>query len=112
MPTDKLMEAPSLELDKHHRAGDVAGFPGGQVSYLAPLPLPTGQPAQDYAHAVGEVNDTYLDFGTGLPNVFAWQTKLGGPFTIWIMSVVLFPLLMLVGTPLLGGGLLLQWSWP
>ncbi|WP_454256325.1 hypothetical protein [Pseudomonas sp. Marseille-Q8238] len=105
MPTDKPMEVPSLELDKHHRAGDVIGFPGGQVSYLAPLPLPTGQPARDYAHAVGEVNDTYLDFGTGLPNVFAWQTKLGGPFTGWIMSVVLFPLLMLVGTPLLGGGL-------
>ncbi|TBU73827.1 hypothetical protein DNK06_20480 [Pseudomonas daroniae] len=83
----------------------MVGFPGGLVSYLAPLPLPTGQPAQDYAHAVGEVNDTYLDFGVGLPNVFAWQFQLGGPFTIWIMSVVLSPLLMLVGTPLLGGGL-------
>ncbi|TBU76690.1 hypothetical protein DNK06_15470 [Pseudomonas daroniae] len=108
MPTDKPMEAPTLELDKQHRAGDVVGFPGGLVSYLAPLPLPTGQPAQDYAHAVGEVNDTYLDFGVGLPPVFGWQLTLGLPFGGWIMAVVLSPLLMLVGTPLLGGGLLLQ----
>ncbi|WP_256574587.1 hypothetical protein [Pseudomonas sp. PA15(2017)] len=99
------MDAPSLELDKKHSAGDIVSFPGGLVSYLAPMPLPTGQPAQDYAHAVGEVNDTYLDFGVGLPNVFAWQYQLGGPFTIWIMSAVLFPLLMFLGTPLLGGGL-------
>lgn len=105
MPTDKPMEVPTLELDKHHRAGDVVGFPGGKVSYLAPLPLPTGQPAQDYAHAVGEVNDTYLDFGVGLPPVFGWQLTLGLPLGGWAMSAVLFPLLMLVGTPLLGGGL-------
>lgn len=105
MPTDKPMEVPSLELDKQHRAGDVVGFPGGQVSYLAPLPLPTGQPAQDYAHAVGEVNDTYLNFGVGLPPVFGWQVTLGLPFGGWVMVVFLFPLLIGFGTPLLGGNL-------
>lgn len=105
MPTDKPMAPPLLELDQNHKAGDIVGFPGGQISYLAPLPLPTGQPAQDYAHAVGEVNDTYLDFGVGLPPVFGWQLTLGGAFTGWIMCVVLSPLLMLVGTPLLGGRL-------
>ncbi|EMN0495871.1 hypothetical protein RVS37_004234, partial [Pseudomonas aeruginosa] len=78
-------------------------FSSGLVSYLAPLPLPTVQPAQDYSHAVGEMNDTYLDFGTGLPNAFAWQVRLGGPFTLWIISVFLIPTLMMVGTPLLGG---------
>lgn len=52
-------------------------FTGGRVSYLAPLPLPTGQPAEDYAHAIGEVNDTYLTFGVGLPPVFGWQLLLG-----------------------------------
>ncbi len=103
MTTDKPMEAPTLELDKQHRAGDVVGFPGGQVSYLAPLPLPTGQPAQDYAHAVGEVNDTYLDFGVGLPPVFGWQLTLGGAFTGWIMVAFLYPILGASLIRLVGG---------
>jgi len=105
MPADKPMGASPLELDKEHRAGNVVGFPGGLVSYLAPLPLRTGQPAQDYAHAVGEVNDIYLDFGVGLPPVFGWQLTLGGPLGGWAMFAILFPLLVFVGTPLLGGGL-------
>src|SRR5690606_16359863 len=98
-------QAPTLELGSRPKAGDVSTFSGGRVSYLSPLPLPTGLPARDYAHAVGEVNDTYMDFGTGLPNVFAWQATLGGPFTFWIMSVGLMPVLILLGTPLLGGSL-------
>ncbi|MDT1000456.1 hypothetical protein RNI08_32515, partial [Pseudomonas aeruginosa] len=36
-------------------------------------------------------------------NAFAWQVRLGGPFTLWIISVFLIPTLMMVGTPLLGG---------
>ena len=90
-------QAPTLELSRRPKAGDVSAFPGGRVSYLAPLPLPTGLPAQDYAHAVGEVNDTYLDFGAGLPNVFSWQFRLGLPLIVWIMSVALLPI---VGAPL------------
>ncbi|HHK4967915.1 TPA: hypothetical protein ACQT0V_003450 [Pseudomonas aeruginosa] len=103
LQNDKPMDVPPLRLMESHRAGDVVPFSSGLVSYLAPLPLPTVQPAQDYSHAVGEVNDTYLDFGTGLPNAFAWQVRLGGPFTLWIISVFLIPTLMMVGTPLLGG---------
>src|SRR5690606_38925316 len=95
--------APALELGRRPNAGDVAGFPGGRVSYLAPLPLPTGLPAQDYAHAVGEVNDTYMEFGTGLPNAFAWQYSLGLPFSFWLFFVFLAPLIVLFGTPILGG---------
>ena len=38
-------------LNQPHQAGDCTNFTGGRVSYLAPLPLPTGQPAEDYAHA-------------------------------------------------------------
>jgi hypothetical protein len=86
----------------HHapHAGLVEIFPTGQVVYLAPLPLPTDLPAQDYGHAVGEVNDTYLDFGVGLPAVFGWQMTLGGPFwaiwffglfataLVWLMTIV------------------------
>ncbi|OYD21023.1 hypothetical protein B6S09_17885 [Oceanimonas baumannii] len=42
------------------------------------MPLSTGEPGQDYAHAVGEINDTYLTFGVGLPQVFSWQLNIGG----------------------------------
>jgi len=98
-------------LDKPHKAGDSQGFPGGQVSYLAPLPLPTGEPAHDYAHAIGEVNDTYLGFGAGLPPVFGWQLRLGGPFFVGIvMPVILSPLLAAFLTPLVGGTLLDTWQ--
>ena len=93
-----------LELGRRPKAGDVSTFPGGRVSYLAPLPLPTGLPARDHAHAVGEVNDTYLDFGVGLPPVFGWQLTLGGPFSGWIMSVVLLPLIGALLVMLVGGG--------
>ncbi len=68
-------------------------FPTGQITYLAPLPLPTDLPAQDYGQAVGEVNDAYLDFGVGLPPVFAWQMGLGGPFwAVWFFGLF-FPAL-------------------
>jgi hypothetical protein len=74
----------------HHSptAGMVESFPTGQVMYLAPLPLPTNLPAQDYGHAVGEVNDTYMDFGVGLPEVFGWQMIVGHPFgAIWFFGL-------------------------
>ncbi|WP_026344677.1 hypothetical protein [Oceanimonas smirnovii] len=84
-------------LDQPHQAGDRTTFAGGQVSYLAPMPLPTGQPAQDYAHAVGEINDTYLTFGVGLPQVFGWQYGLGLPFTVGIViTMFFFPVLISV----------------
>ncbi|MFV0454433.1 MAG: hypothetical protein ACK5NQ_05465 [Pseudomonas sp.] len=98
-------------LDKPHKAGDSQGFPGGRVSYLAPLPLPAGEPPHDYAHAIGEVNETYLSFGTGLPPVFGWQLRLGGPFAVGIiMPGLLFPLLIALLTPLIGGTLLDTWQ--
>jgi hypothetical protein len=74
----------------HHNptAGMVETFPTGQVVYLAPLPLPTDLPAQDYGHAVGEINNTYMDFGVGLPSVFAWQMGLGAPFwAVWFFGL-------------------------
>ena len=69
-------------------AGLLEAFPTGQVTYLAPLPLPTDLPPQDYGQAVGEVNDIYLDLGVGLPSVFGWQMTLGGPFwAIWFSGL-------------------------
>lgn len=98
-------------LDKLHKAGDNLGFSGGLVSYLAPLPLPTGEPPHDYAHAVGEVNNTYMSFGSGLPPVFGWQLSLGGPFFVGIVMVVILPtILIALLTPLLGGTLTDTWQ--
>lgn len=90
-------------LNQPHQAGDCTNFTGGRVSYLAPLPLPTGQPAEDYAHAIGEVNDTYLTFGVGLPAVFGWQMIVGLYMAGWSMLLVLFPLIVALLTPLAGG---------
>ncbi len=75
-------------------AGQVETFFSGQVTYLAPLPLPTDLPPQDYGHAVGEVNDTYLDFGVGLPAVFGWQAGLGIPISFFCMCTFVFPALI------------------
>jgi len=61
------------------RAGDVEPFPSGHTTYLAPLPLPTE--ASPYSPYVSDLNDTYLDFGGGMPQVFSWQVALGGPFS-------------------------------
>lgn len=98
-------------LDKPHRAGDSQGFLGGRVSYLAPMPLPTGEPPHDYAHAIGEVNDTYLSFGTGLPPVFGWQLRVGGTFSAgMLMPSVLCPLVAALLVPLVGGTLLDTWQ--
>jgi hypothetical protein len=72
-------------------AGMIESFPSGQVSYLAPFPLPTHMPAQDYGNAVGGVNDRFMDFGPGLPAVFGWQVIIGGPFAFFCMGAFLFP---------------------
>ncbi len=84
------------QLNKAPHAGLIETFPSGQVTYLAPLPLPTELEAQDYANAVGEVNDTYMDFGVGMPAVFGWQMTVGGPFSFFCMCTIIFPAVLLV----------------
>jgi hypothetical protein len=74
-------------------AGMVESFPGGQVIYLSPAPLPTNRLAQDYGNAVGEVNGTYMDFGLGMPTVFSWQTKIGVPMAGFFSVAFLYPLM-------------------
>ena len=61
------------------RAGDIESFLTGGKTYLAPLPLPTD--AHPYCPYISDINDVYLDFGGGKPNVFSYQLWLGGPFT-------------------------------
>jgi len=77
----KPLDIPSIDpaAMKENRAGDVEPFPSGYTTYLAPLPLPTE--ASPYSPYVSDLNDTYLDFGGGKPQVFSWQMTLGIPFT-------------------------------
>ncbi|MFL1406846.1 hypothetical protein ACJO2E_16030 [Marinobacter sp. M1N3S26] len=74
------------------RAGRTEPFPSGKLTFLSPKPLPTGLPPVDHAHAIGEVNDAYLEFGTGVPSAFSWQATLGGPFGVFIMLAFITPL--------------------
>ena len=78
------------QIESLRKAGDVESFPGGKITYLAPLPFPT--PMSPYGPHIGGLNDTYMDFGLGSPQVFSWQLILGGSFTGAFMVIVLFPL--------------------
>ncbi|RON54054.1 hypothetical protein BK667_11190 [Pseudomonas frederiksbergensis] len=85
--TDSLVPTPHLEQSRN--AGDVEPFPGGRITYLAPLPLPT--PLPPHGPHIGELNDVYMDFGLGLPQVFSWQVILGGAFSVAFMITFLIP---------------------
>ena len=90
----KPLDIPPIDpaVMKVHRAGDVEPFPSGYTTYLAPLPLPTE--ASPHSPYVSDLNDTYLDFGGGKPQVFSWQVTLGGPFTAAVLA--------LLGSPIVG----------
>ncbi|MEB0048826.1 hypothetical protein QN373_26165, partial [Pseudomonas sp. Dout3] len=98
---DKSVPAPHLE--QSHKAGDIEPFPSGKITYLAPLPLPTPMPPS--GPHIGELNEVYMDFGLGSPEVFSWQVILGGPLTLAFIVAFLFPLT--------GGflGLVLGYDW-
>ena len=85
-----------------HRAGDIETFPSGHTTYLAPLPLPTE--ASPHSPYVSDLNDTYLDFGGGMPQVFSWQVTLGGPFSCAFLSLVGFPIIGALMTASFGYG--------
>lgn len=90
--------------DLQPKAGEAESFPSGKLTFLSPRPLPTGLPPVDYGHAVGEVNEGYLDFGTGLPPVFGWQATLGVPFGSFILMAAGFPLIAFFVLYWLGNG--------
>ena len=46
-----------------------------------------------YGPHIGELNDVYMDFGLGSPQVFMWQMTLGGPLSGTFMVAILFPLI-------------------
>ncbi|MHC8339577.1 hypothetical protein [Pseudomonas sp. HLT2-19-2] len=91
MPTKIDMPLPSPHLEQSRKAGDVEPFPSGRITYLAPLPLPT--PLPPLGPHIGELNEVYMDFGLGSPQVFMWQVTLGGPFSGTLMLAFLPPML-------------------
>jgi hypothetical protein len=103
VPIKNDIPLPPPHLEQSRKAGDVEPFPGGRITYLAPLPLPT--PLPPHGPHIGELNEVCMDFGLGSPQIFSWQVILGGPFTGAVMIAFLFPLI--------GGflGLVLGYGW-
>ncbi|PKH36172.1 hypothetical protein BI292_25645 [Pseudomonas sp. 43NM1] len=103
MPTKIDRLSPTPHFEQSRKAGDVEPFPGGKITYLSPLPLPT--PLSPHGSHIGELNDVYMDFGLGSPQVFMWQMTLGGPFAGAFAVAFIFPLI--------GGflGLVLGYGW-
>ncbi|AOZ15144.1 hypothetical protein AA042_14860 [Pseudomonas lundensis] len=66
-------------------------FLTGRKTYLAPLPLPTD--AHPYCPYISDINDVYLDFGGGNPQVFSYQMSLGAPFTCACIIAFGFPMI-------------------
>jgi len=89
-------------------AGDIEPFPSGKITYLAPLPLPTPMPP--YGPHIGELNDVYMDFGSGQPQVFMWQMTLGGPVSLAVMVIFIFPLITGMLGVVFGYGPTLIWE--
>lgn len=86
------------------KAGGTESFTSGKLTFISPKPLPTGLLPVDYGHAVGEVNEGYLDFGTGMPPVFGWQATLGIPFFGCLFILLGFPGTVFIGGYLFGNG--------
>ena len=90
MPNNLDKSVSAARLEQPRKAGDIEPCPSGKITYLAPLPLPTPMPPS--GPHIGELNEVYMDFGLGSPEVFSWQVVLGGPFTLSFMIAFLFPL--------------------
>jgi hypothetical protein len=88
------MDPKNAQPEQPPRAGRSELFPSGRLTFLSPKPLPTGLPPVDHGHAVGDVSDGYLDFGTGVTPVFGWQATLGIPFFCFLLGALGFPLIL------------------
>ncbi|UDI95378.1 hypothetical protein I5961_13075 [Pseudomonas sp. IAC-BECa141] len=91
MPNNLVEPLVVQQLEQPRKAGDTEPFPSGQITYVSPLPLPTLMPP--YGPHIGELNNEYMDFGLGSPQVFSWQVVLGGPLSVSFTVVFLFPLI-------------------
>ncbi|TWD52606.1 hypothetical protein FBY12_1134 [Pseudomonas sp. SJZ131] len=91
MPTKNNRSVPTPQYQRCRQAGDVEPFPSGRITYLAPFPLPTSM--SPHGPHIGKLNDVFMDFGLGTPEVFSWQAILGLPFTGAFIAMCVFPLI-------------------
>ncbi|MGZ7460007.1 hypothetical protein ACXPVS_25655, partial [Pseudomonas sp. Ma2-10] len=89
MPNNLDSPMPVPQLEQPRKAGDVEPFPSGRTTYLAPLPLPTALPP--HGPHIGDLNEVFMDFGLGSPQVFSWQVILGLPLSGAFMIAFLIP---------------------
>ncbi|MGA5585672.1 hypothetical protein ACPCHW_05315 [Pseudomonas siliginis] len=108
MPNNYNEPVVDAQCEVIRKAGDVEPFPSGKITYLAPLPLPTPMPP--YGPHIGELNDVYMDFGLGQPQVFMWQMTLGGPVSLAVMVIFIFPLITGMLGVVFGYGPTLIWE--
>ncbi|WP_366300252.1 hypothetical protein [Pseudomonas atacamensis] len=108
MPNNHNEPVVDAQCEVIRKAGDVEPFPSGKITYLAPLPLPTPMPP--YGPHIGELNDVYMDFGLGQPQVFMWQMTLGGPVSLAVMVIFIFPLITGMLGVVFGYGPTLIWE--
>lgn len=108
MPNNLDSPIPAPNLEQSRKAGDVEPFPSGKITYLAPLPLPT--PLPPHGPHIGELNEVYMDFGLGSPQIFSWQVILGGPLTMAFIFIFLFPLFSFLFGLVLGYEWLYSWE--
>jgi hypothetical protein len=80
----------TTRLEQPRKAGDIEPLSSGRITYLAPLPLPT--PMLPYGPHIGELNDVYMDFGLGLPQIFSWQVIFGGPLNVLFIIIIFIPI--------------------
>ena len=108
MPNNHDKPVSAAQLQPPRKAGDIEPFPSGKMTYLAPLPLPTPMPP--YGPHIGELNDVYMGFGLGSPQIFSWQVIFGGPLTMTFMFAFLLPLFSFFFGLVLGYDLLYSWE--
>lgn len=89
---------------KSPRAGRSESFPSGTMTYLSPLPLPTGLPPVDHSQIVAEMHEEYLELGAFAPNVFSWQATIGAPMVILLLMTAVLPTLMFLAGLTIGDG--------
>lgn len=78
---------------KPQQAGNVERLPAGKIIFLAPHPLPTGEPALNEG-AISDLNDTWLDYGDGWFGVFGNQLLLSTISIMSFMILILFPIIV------------------
>jgi hypothetical protein len=76
-------------------AGEVRKFATGEVVFLAPLPVPTGDIPMDLDGSFLDVNEAYLDIGSSNFNkAFQTQAMIGLTMAFIITCVVIGPLII------------------